>query len=109
MDSAGKQWCKAHIIRSQRDIRQVMALAAPGVDSVAAHEKEKAKTREKVAKHRAKGRSYVTPASNIKGLPLKTPKRQIGYKSSFAAILLFSISRPNFLRSSHEAERRPGQ
>jgi hypothetical protein len=80
-------WCKLTIgpFQTQRDIRACMALAR-SADPIAAAETEKAKTRERVQKHRAKasgvtaGETPVTPPTepweeSTKGLPAGTPAR----------------------------------
>jgi hypothetical protein len=58
-----EKWCRNNIhVMSQSNIRVCLALAE-AEDPVAAHEAEKAKVRERVAKHRAAAKSAVTGAA----------------------------------------------
>jgi hypothetical protein len=69
-----EQWCDKNIARSQRDIRKIMKMAAQS-DPLAAHEEEKADSREREAEIRtiAKERSHVPPIAGPERLPAPSP------------------------------------
>ena len=53
-----REWCAEHIERSERDIRRLVAIAK-AADPEAAHEAEKAKTRDQVGRSRKAGASDI--------------------------------------------------
>lgn len=97
-----EKWCRANLCITQSDIRACIALAK-AEDPIAAHETEKTKTRERVAKHRHAAKSAVTAGGVTAESPPVPVAKTAQASASDARIEAVEMPEPETLTAEERA------